>query len=262
MARGMLREAMSDMAETIRRVFHAPETRSPSMLIAGPPSAKVPTLGATVLAPAYRFEPRVGVEPPFGLAREATEPMTWNPALKAEPGWGAWTTDTAVCRLPLFQAEQCRQLPVPALPSRAVSRRAALEGFTFRARSGWQVLPAPPVGAIRTRWTPPEVHGGLAAVLALPMAVSPEDLTRLSKAVWMRYTLQLVRATGQNIRNLEILGLYQIPAKGTRQVRHEPATGRLLVTLGPEAAKAPRTPFILARQKDDNAVVCCFVEET
>ena len=262
MAKGMLREAMSDMAETIRRVFHAPDTRAPSMAIAGPASAGVQVLEGAALAPAYRFEPRTCVEPAFGPAREETEPMAWTPTVLGEPGWGSWTAGASVCRLPLFQAEQCRQLPVPALPGKAVPRRASLEAFSFRARSGWQGLAEPKVGAIRPRWSAPEVHAGLAGMLALPMAVSPEDLGRLSKAVWMRYTLQLVRSTGQNIRNLEILGLYRIPAKGTRQVRHEPATGRLLVTLAPEAASARRSPFILARQKDDNAVVCCFVEET
>lgn len=262
MAKGMLREAMSDMAETIRRVFHAPDTRAPSMRISEPFSTSVGVLGTAGLAPAYRFEPHTGQAPSFGEAREEVEPMTWTAVVKGEPGWASWSPDTEVCRLPLFQAEQCRQLPVPSLPSRAATRRAAVEGFAFRSRSGWQTIPAPPVAAIRPKWAAPEVHAGLARILTLPLAVRPEDLGRLSKAVWMRYTLQLVRATGQNIRNLEILGLYQIPAKGTRQVRHEPATGRLLVTLGPEAGSSRRSPFILARQKDDNAVVCCFVEET
>jgi hypothetical protein len=77
----------------------------------------------------------------------------------------------------------------------------------------------------------------------------------------MRYTLKLVRETGENIRNLEVLGLYRIPTRGTRQINHQAATGRLLVSLGPEAVGAPRAPFILARKKDDDSIVCCFVEE-
>ena len=77
----------------------------------------------------------------------------------------------------------------------------------------------------------------------------------------MRYTLQLVRATGENIRNLEVLGLYRIPAKGTRQVDHDPVTGRLLVTLDADAVGSRRAPFILARRKNDASIVCSFVEE-
>ena len=62
-------------------------------------------------------------------------------------------------------------------------------------------------------------------------------------------------------RNLEVIGLYRIPAKGTRELHHDPATGRLMVTLGPEAAGAQRSLFILARRKNDASIVFSFVEE-
>jgi len=107
----------------------------------------------------------------------------------------------------------------------------------------------------------PGSYRALERVLALPVAVAGEDLTKVSKALWMRYTLQLVRATGENIRNLDVIGLYRIPTKGTRQLNHDPATGRLLVTLGPEANGAKRALFILARRKTDGSIVFCFVEE-
>jgi len=71
----------------------------------------------------------------------------------------------------------------------------------------------------------------------------------------------VVRATGENIRNLDVIGLYRIPVVGTRQLNHDPATGRLLVTLGPEANGAKRALFILARRKTDASIVFCFVEE-
>jgi hypothetical protein len=99
-------------------------------------------------------------------------------------------------------------------------------------------------------------------VRALPVAITGEDLGKLSKALLMRYTLQLVRATGENVRNLEMLGLYRVPSKGARQIRHEPSTGRLLVEMGMEAAGAGRVPFVLARRKDDGSVVYCFAEES
>lgn len=88
------------------------------------------------------------------------------------------------------------------------------------------------------------------------------DPDRLPKALMMRYNLQLVRATGENIRNLELVGVFRIPSKGTEQVHHDPATGRLMVTLGPAAAGARLAPFVLARRKSDASIVCCFVEES
>jgi hypothetical protein len=133
--------------------------------------------------------------------------------------------------------------------------------MSTRSRSGWAAFPPP--GA--RRWVPelaaPRTFRGLDRVLELPVAVTGEDLGKVSKALWMRYTLQLVRATGENIRNLEVIGLYRIPVKGTRQLHHDPATGRLLVTLGPEASGAARAPFILARRRNDASIVFCFVEE-
>jgi hypothetical protein len=77
----------------------------------------------------------------------------------------------------------------------------------------------------------------------------------------MRYSLQLVRGTGENVRNLEVLGLYRLPRKGVADLRHDPARGRILVRLEPAAVRAPRAPFILARRKDDGSLLSCFVEE-
>ena len=259
---GMLREAMSDMAETIRRVFQAPATKSAPMPFSAPGSAMIPTLEVITREPPRRFEPKVQAEPVIAGAQPAIEPMTWPATVLGEPGWAAWSTDATVCQLPLFRTEKCQRLEVPGLPRKANVRRASLGEFGSRWRSGWNPFAAPQVRTFIPRWTAPAARSALEQILTLPVAVTPEDRDKLSKALWMRYTLQLVRSTGQNIRNLEILGLYRIPAKGTRQVRHEPATGRLLVNLGPEAVNAKRAPFILARQKDDNAVVCCFVEET
>jgi hypothetical protein len=44
-------------------------------------------------------------------------------------------------------------------------------------------------------------------------------------------------------------------------LRHDARRGRILVRLESEAAKAPRVPFILARRKDDGALLSCYLEE-
>jgi hypothetical protein len=253
--------AMSDMAETIRRVFQAPPSSSVPLPFRIPASTRIPALEVSVLEPVRAFETVIRGEPGLPAATLREAPLAFVPQVAGEPGWSAWAAGATVCELALFQAEKAQRLTVPALPRKALARRLVLEAMTGRFRSGWSPFAPPPVRAIRPEWTFPRAHGALAQMLTLPVAVTGEDLQKISKALWMRYTLQLVRATGQNIRNLEVLGLYRIPCKGTQQVHHDPATGRLLVTLGPEAADAKRAPFILARQKDDNAVVCCFVEE-
>ena len=77
----------------------------------------------------------------------------------------------------------------------------------------------------------------------------------------MRYSLQLVRGTGENVRNLEVLGLFRIPSKGVADLRHDPGQGRILVRLEASAVRASRAPFILARRKDDGSLVSCYVED-
>ena len=86
-----------------------------------------------------------------------------------------------------------------------------------RARGGWEAAPgARGAARVPAAWNRPGPVRGLEQVLALPVAVTGEDMAKVSKTLWMRYTLQLVRATGENIRNLDVLGLYRIPGQGTR----------------------------------------------
>jgi hypothetical protein len=156
---------------------------------------------------------------------------------------------------------KCRRLEVPALPRGVAARQARTGDLAARGRSGWEVFAPPGVRRAQDGFGAPRTCRGLEQILALPVAVAGEDMAKVSKALWMRYTLQLVRATGENIRNLDVVGLYRIPAKGTRQLNHDPATGKLLVTLGPEASGARRSLFILARRKSDASTVYCFLEE-
>jgi hypothetical protein len=178
-----------------------------------------------------------------------------------EPGWATWETGARICALSLFRPGKCARLEVPPLPRRAAARQGLAGAMATRSRTGWEALPPPGVRRGHQTMDAPRTFRGLERVLGLPVAVVGEDLGKVSKALWMRYTLQLVRSTGENIRNLDVIGLYRIPAKGTRDLHHDPATGRLLVTLGPEASGAGRTLFILARRKIDATTVFCFVEE-
>jgi hypothetical protein len=261
MAGARLREAMSDLAETIRRVFKSPASHGvPVGYTLGFPG-QIPPLGASVglpfevVAATARSEDLLG----GGLAVPAV--LAFAPSVAGEPGWAAWETGAKVCALPLFLPEKCARLEVPALPRRVAARQGPVGSMATRSRSGLEALPPPGVRRVLSGFAAPGSYRALERVRALPVAVTGEDLTKVSKALWMRYTLQLVRATGENIRNLDVIGLYRIPAKGTRQINHEPATGRLLVTLGPEANGAKRALFILARRKADGSIVFCFVEE-
>jgi hypothetical protein len=258
---GRLRDAMSDMAETIRRAFQDTASHGVDLRLAVPASIPVPFPGAQVLAPPFRPEPVAGRVPPLEPAEARTEVFAWEARIQEEEGWARWQAGAEVCVLPLFRSEGAARLEVPPLPRCPRCAAVAPETFRTRGRAGWEALPSP--GAFRAPCAlePPRARRALEAALALPVAFASEDIPRIPKNLWMRYTLKMVKETGENIRNLEVLGLYRIPSKGTRQVNHQASTGRLLVNLGPEAEGARKAPFILARKKDDGSVVCCFVED-
>ena len=255
------RDAMSDMAETIRRVFQDPGTRAVDLGLRPPGVRGASLLGVRTQAPAFLLEPVVGWAPPLAAAAPVVVDFTWQAALHAEEGWGQWATGTKVCVPPLFKPEKCARLEVPPLPRKPRIYAEAPETFRTRTRPGLEPLATPRTGEVACALPVPKAYRALEHALALPVAFLGENIPRLSKALWMRYTLKLVRETGENIRNLEVLGLYRIPTRGTLQINHQAATGRLLVSLGPESQGAPRAPFILARKKDDASIVCCFVED-
>jgi hypothetical protein len=261
MVLGRFKDAVSDLAETIRRVFRPPVSHPVAMAWSLPEPGRMAPLEASTAQP---FTPCATGAVRADLLQApgpVAVPLAWTPRVDGEPGLDRWDGGARVGVLPVFQPGGGSRLEVPPLPRRAEPRQGRIEGFsarTFRVRGGFPP-PAPrrgfqPLDGFRA-------FAGLPIALGLPLAVAGEDLGRLPKALWMRYNLQLVRSTGENIRNLEVTGLYRIPAKGTRQVRQDPATGRLLVTLGPEAAGARLAPFLLARRRTDGAVLCCFVED-
>jgi hypothetical protein len=252
---------MSDMAETIRRVFQDPETHRADLGLRTPVAGCVPMLEGRSQAPPFRMEPVVAGVPPLAAATLVGVDFKWQAALHAEEGWTRWATGARVCVPDLFKAEKCARLEVPPLPRRPRVHGEAPASYSTRTRPGLEALARPGVFEAPCALAAPRCYRALEHAMALPVAFRSEDIPRLSKALWMRYTLKLVRETGENIRNLEVLGLYRIPTRGALQMNHQAATGRLLVTLGPDSQGAPRAPFILARRKDDASIVCCFVED-
>lgn len=261
MAGGRFREAMSDMAETLRRLFKDPPSHALDPAIDGPSTGGTPLLEAASRAGDLGFLPPVGDVPVLAPASVREEGFHWEPRLLEEPGLASWDAGIQACELPLFRAEGCARLEVPALPRAPRVRAEAPGSFRTSAFRGLEALPGPRARQAPCAIAAPRSRRDLETALALPVAFPGEDIPALSKALWMRYTLKLVKETGQNIRNLDVVGLYRIPARGVRQVNHQAATGRLLVSLGSEAQGAPRAPFILARRKDDDSVVCCYVED-
>ncbi|WLT31121.1 hypothetical protein [Geothrix sp. PMB-07] len=258
---GKVKNAMADAAETLRQAFSGLKV----VEVAAEPFQL--RSHASVALAAVGCE---GLEPPatacqeMRLLREAVEGRTLEPFeahLQAESGWARWGAEAEVIRMTPLEGGSAARMAVPPLPRKAevlgrlepparpISRRWQ-EGI---ARPNLRQL-APGLGTVGTRF-------GMQVMLSLAVPIRGEDIQGLPKGLWMRYSLQLVRGTGENVRNLEVLGLFRVPRKGVADLRHDPAKGRLLVRLEPSALKAPRAPFILARRKDNGGLISCFVED-
>jgi hypothetical protein len=260
MAGTRLREAMSDLAETIRRVFQAPVSHPVPVAWNTPFQGEIPALGASLGQP---FSPCAVLAREGELLRAGTPVMAalgFVTSVAGEPGWATWETGAKLMELPLFRPEKCIRLEVPALPGRVATRQEQVRAMAARVRSGWIGFLPPAARRGLQALESPRSFRALDRLLGLPVAVAGEDLSKVSKALWMRYTLQLVRTTGENVRGLDVIGLYRIPVRGTRDLHLDPS-GRLMMTLSSEASGARRALFILARRKTDASIVFSFVED-
>lgn len=256
------KDALTDMAQTIRRLFGEPRVGA---LVA--PAFRVRGRGHVLL----EAEVRLGLERLGATVTEADlfqggptlgELGALEAVLREEHGWDAWASDAQALQVELFSAGKAAQLTVPPLPkvTRVQAPREPLP------RPGVRSL-APAVAAPKARAL--EVDRGLvtktrsevARVLTRPFVFAGEDLGKLPKNLWMRYSLALVKATGENVRNLEVVGLYRLPRKGVADLRPD-GQGRVWVRLSPEALGAKRAPFMLARRRDDQAFVSACVDES
>jgi hypothetical protein len=258
---GRVRGAMADAAETLRRAF-----TGLAVVEVVPEPFRPRSHGSALPA----TEPRAGLDGfsaacrEMRLLREAVEGRALQPfhaELRAECAWATWGAEAEVVRMSPFEAGKAARMAVPPLPRQAKVLGRVEPPARPSVRRAADPLLAPGVRRMDPALRPAAAKSGLEAMLSLAVPFQGVDIHQLPKGLWMRYSLQLVRGTGENVRNLEVLGLFHIPGKGVADLRHDPRQGRILVRLETTALKAPRVPFILARRKDDGAMVSCFVED-
>lgn len=258
---GKVRDAVADAAETLRRVFSAPPVREAQ---AGGFAARAHAGAAPAVTPLPGLEPLVAAEQSMLLLMEEARLHGLDPftaQLRSEAGWARWGAEATVLRMAPLVPGLAERVAVPPLPGRAEVRGRHDPVPRPATRRAAEPLPSPAARRVDQALPGGGPRQGLEAMLQLAVPVQGEDIQRLPKGLWMRYSLQMVRATGENVRNLEVLGLYHLPRKGVADLRHDARRGRILVRLESEAVKAPRVPFILARRKDDGALLSCYLEE-
>ena len=261
MVLGRFKEAVADVTETIRRVFKDPVCRSVPSAFRSPESEVLRLLEATCAPMDFRLEasvetPDLHFQPVMEIAR-----MSFQARPCGESAWASWAGGAKLCEMQVLRVGNCGRMSIPALPRSASARRHGFPPFRTSVLAFRHEIDAPAVRGFSPQLPPSRVHRDLSVVLGLPIAITGEDFQMLPRVLNMRYSFPLVKTTGENIRNLDVLGVFLVPVKGVSSLRHDPRTGRLLVDLGPEAVGAKRGRFILARKKDDHGFVSCFVEE-
>ncbi|HJV91787.1 MAG TPA: hypothetical protein VJ623_15865 [Holophagaceae bacterium] len=259
---GKAKEALGDMAQTIRRLFGEPRVGSLTASRFQAQGHGELMLGARVI---HGLPATVASVVPVALFEgevAAGELPSLEAVLREEHGWDAWASGARAVETILFEAGKTAQLAVPPLPK------------VTRVQAPREPLPRPGIRSLEPKVAAPgcrslDVDRGLETrtrsevgrALLQPFAFPGEDLAKLPKNLWMRYSLALVKATGENVRNLEVVGLYRLPRKGVSDLRPD-GQGRIWVRLTPEAVGAKRAPFMLARRKDDQAFVSACVDES
>ena len=258
---GRVKDAMADATEALRRAFTGLK-----VTIVTPEPFLPQSHGSVALA----VEQRPGLEPPvtlrreMHLLREAVQGRALQPfpcQLMQESGWAQWSAEAEVLHMTPLEKGRAARITVPPLP-----RKARVLGRVEPPPRPSVRRVADPIQIPAARRLDPDLGGGCVAegletMLSLAVPIRAEDIQRLPKGLWMRYSLQLVRGTGENVRNLEVMGLFRLPRKGVADLRHDPGQNRILVRLEASAIRAPRAPFILARRKDDGSLLSCFVED-
>jgi len=261
MVLGRFREAVSDAAETLRRVFVDPPCHSLDPGQFTVLTGRVEAPAATVREGLLLQAPGVGGTLLRMAPTKGRMPLLDQVKLVAESGWAQWHSGATVVSVPALVAEGCRRETIPPLPRKVGTRTEGLAFTRPGVRTEAVRLAFPKSGQARPELPRPRVREDLQGMRARPLAVRGELPEAMGAAWTMRQVLHLVRQSGENARNLELLGCFPVPRDGLLGLAHDAREGCLWVQLGPAAARSPRRRLILARRKDDRTLVSCFLEE-
>jgi hypothetical protein len=188
--------------------------------------------------------------------------IQFEPSVLAESGEG-FKTGAKLVNVELRWPGLVKSAEIPQLNSPAV-KDAGKQYSGFKTETQALPLFSLKLGKIirlTTLFSAPQSFSFAKAAFSRPINVRSENIEKTPKPLMMRYMLQLVKDSGENIRNLEIVGIYRIPKKGLQSLKHDSSTGALKITVGPEAQASKYCKLVLANKKNDRAKVSCTFDE-
>jgi hypothetical protein len=259
-----IKDTVGDVVETVRRAFVGPKVYSGLRYFFTEPKCKSQVWPSTVAItasllpkPSFSALPlslsvfvdtlKIEIEP--GIIQETIEAFStrvtptdtifaWSAKIKA--------TEIPDINLPVTNSIAKKYYGFSTM-SHPVSKLAFLQGETYR---------------IITCFGDLRYHRSLERALMIPINIRSEDLTKLSKAILMRYTILLLKESNENIKNIEIIGLYRIPKIGVKKMQYNSTNELLQIIAGTDAQKCTeRCKLLLARRKSNATTISCIINE-
>jgi hypothetical protein len=259
-----LKDTVGDVAETIKRAFTGPKVHSArQFFLADPVPKAMALLSAASKSTSLSLSANFSVATLFVSTSINVPNVQFEARAQSESG-GTFNAGARLVSVQVAWPGVVKSAGIPQLNSPIVKTNAggysvfttisyALPPFSLRHEKNYMVNPTIESPACIT---------SLGTIFERPIRVRSENIDKIPKPLWMRYTFHLLKETGENIRNLEIIGLFSIPKKGVQSLRHDHSTGSLMVTVDQDAQNSDYYKLMLARNKNNSEVVSCILEDT
>jgi hypothetical protein len=260
---GKIKETVGDVAETIKRAFAGPKVfTAPQLFLAEPKCSSAAHFTANAIA-AQMLGCNGAIAAPLLISAALVEAsIQFEARAMSETGEG-FSAGAKLVNIELQWPRKTTSAEIQRMNSPA-TKGIAMDNSGFKT----ECRALPPFSLdqgkiLRCRLLPNAAlaYSSAKAAFSRPMSIRSENIEKTPKPLMMRYMLKLVKESGENIRNLEIIGIYRVPKKGVQNVKHDGSTGALKIMVGAEAQISAPSKLILANNKNTRTKVSCMFDE-
>jgi hypothetical protein len=256
---------VEDVAETIKRFFVGPKVHSASDLFFSGLSFKtLPWPTTTVKEASMLHAPTISAMPPFASAPTCVANLRFESRTIAETG-GAFETNAKLIEASFVWTGAVKSAEIQKVNAPGITKVDSPHYLFPTKEHVFLIEPLKVkqdgVYKLNTYLGTTGCYRSVERALLIPIKIKSENLEKLSKALWMRYTMMLVKESGENVKNIEMVGIYRVPKNGVKTFKLDPSTGSLLIVVGADALQSPFRKIIIARRKNNSTLVSCAIDE-
>jgi len=251
-----IRNAVKDLSETIVRAFFGATThRASQCFIAEPECNSMEKLFASVSSAALISQPSVNSVALLKWA-SAKAPVIKFDAITQWNTLDEFNLSPKRCDVCFFWPCTTASAKIPEMnePSAFIIDRSIFNFKTEKqAIAQFEILAKTHESA--ECFIAPKCVQSIERALMESIIIKSQDIAGVPKALWMRYTMLLVKKTGENVKNLQIIGIYKIPKNGVKKISHSASRGIIRIHVGSEAIDAQDCTLVIAKKKSDDTIM-------